>query len=57
VVVFDKHTVKTRATRANPKVFPEGIPYVIVNGKVVIDQGEHTGVFPGRALRRGHRST
>jgi N-acyl-D-aspartate/D-glutamate deacylase len=30
---------------------------VIVNGKVVIDQGEHTGVFPGRALRRGHRST
>ncbi len=57
LVVFDKHTVKTRATRANPKVFPEGIPYVVVNGKVVIDQGEHTGVFPGRALRRGHRST
>jgi N-acyl-D-aspartate/D-glutamate deacylase len=37
LVVFDKHTVKTRATRANPKVFPEGIPYVVVNGKVVID--------------------
>ncbi len=57
IVVFDKHTVKTRATKSNPKVYPEGIPYVIVNGKVVIDQGRHTGVFPGRALRRGKAST
>jgi hypothetical protein len=38
-------------------VYPEGTPYVIVHGKVVIGQGEHTGVFPGRALRRGHHST
>ena len=53
IVVFDKHQVKTRATRTNPKVYPEGIPYVIVNGEVVIDQGQHTGAFPGRALRRG----
>lgn len=57
VVIFDKHRVKSRATRKNPKVYPEGIPYVIVNGKVVIDQGEHTGVFPGRGLRRGRPST
>ena len=54
IVIFDKHAVKTRATKANPKVYPEGIPYVIVNGQVVIDQGQHTGVFPGRALRRGY---
>lgn len=53
IVIFDKHNVKTRATKKNPKVFPEGIPYVIVNGQVVIDQGEHTGQFPGRGLRRG----
>jgi N-acyl-D-amino-acid deacylase len=57
VVIFDKDRVKTRATLKNPAVFPEGIPYVIVNGKVVIDGGEHTGATPGRALRRGHRST
>lgn len=57
LVIFDKHTVKTRATMRTPKVFPEGIPYVIVNGTVVIDGGEHTGACPGRALRRGHRST
>ncbi|HEX2032743.1 MAG TPA: D-aminoacylase [Chloroflexota bacterium] len=52
LVIFDKERVKTRATKAQPKVFPEGIPYVIVNGQVVIDQGQHTGLFPGRALRR-----
>ena len=57
IVIFDKHTVKTRATKSNPKVFPEGIPYVIVNGKVVIDNGQHTGAFPGRALRRGRAMT
>jgi N-acyl-D-amino-acid deacylase len=57
IVAFDKERVKTRATRQNPKVFPEGIPYVIVNGTVVIDGGEHTGECPGRALRRGRRSS
>jgi hypothetical protein len=30
-----------------------GIPYVIVNGKVVVDKSEHTGALPGRALRYG----
>jgi hypothetical protein len=29
-----------------------GIPYVIVNGKVVIDDGKHTGVRSGVALRK-----
>jgi N-acyl-D-amino-acid deacylase len=57
LVIFDKRTVKTRATKDNPKVYPEGIPYVVVNGQLVVDQGHHTNVFPGRALRRGHPST
>ena len=45
IVVFDK-TVKTRATRADPKVYPVGIEYVIVNGEVVIDRGKNTGALP-----------
>jgi len=36
-----------------PHRYPEGIEYVIVNGTVVIDEGEHTGALPGRVLRRG----
>jgi N-acyl-D-amino-acid deacylase len=33
--------------------YPSGIPYVIVNGTVVIDHGHHTGAMAGRVLRRG----
>ena len=51
VVVFDAQRVKAPATRQEPKQFPLGINYVIVNGQVVIDNGEHTGALPGRALR------
>ena len=53
IVVFDPRTVKAPATQANPKQFPVGIEYVIVNGKVVVEKGNHTGVLAGRALRRG----
>ena len=41
------------ATRTNPKQFPAGIDYVIVNGEIVVEGGRHTGALPGRALRRG----
>jgi N-acyl-D-amino-acid deacylase len=57
VVVFDPKTVKAPATRIQPKQLPVGIDYVLVNGEVVIDGGRHTGVLPGRALRRGRAST
>jgi len=57
IVVFDAKTVKAPATRTEPKQFPIGIDYVIVNGKVVVDQGRHTGVLAGRALRRGRPTT
>jgi N-acyl-D-amino-acid deacylase len=57
VVVFDPQRVKAPATRREPKQFPIGIDYVVVNGKVVVDQGKHTGILAGRALRRGRSST
>ena len=54
IAVFNPKTIKAPATRANPKQFPLGIPYVIVNGKVVVDGGEHTGALPGLGLRHRH---
>ena len=57
VVVFDAETVKAPATRREPKQFPVGIEYVVVNGQVVVDRGTHTGALAGRALRRGRAST
>lgn len=51
IVVFDAGTVADRATFAEPHQFPEGIPYVIVNGVVVIERGTDTGARPGQVLR------
>jgi N-acyl-D-amino-acid deacylase len=53
IVVFDPVTVSSPATYEAPRRFPIGIPYVLVNGTLVVDGGEHTGALPGRALRRG----
>ena len=51
VVVFDPERVAARATFENPKQFPVGIDYVLVNGQLVIENGVRTGATPGRALR------
>lgn len=53
LVVFDPARVRTPATYEEPRRFPEGIPYVLVNGVLVVDNAQHTGATPGRALRRG----
>lgn len=53
IVVFDPATVASPATIEAPHQFPIGIDYVIVNGIIVVANGEHTGALPGRALRRG----
>ena len=56
VVVFDPDTVADTATYENPKQYPKGIDYVLVNGAVVIDNGHHTGARPGKwFMGRGMR--
>jgi dihydroorotase/N-acyl-D-amino-acid deacylase len=50
ITIFDPKTVSDKATFENPLQYPIGIPWVIVNGVVVIDQGQHTGAKPGRVL-------
>jgi N-acyl-D-aspartate/D-glutamate deacylase len=53
LVVFDPETIADRATYVNPYQYPAGIDYVLVNGEVVVQRGEHSGKMAGRALRRG----
>ena len=50
ITIFDPKTVSDKATFQNPLQYPVGILYVVVNGVVVIDQGQHTGAKPGRVL-------
>ncbi len=53
LTLFDPEKILDRATYEQPFQYPEGIVYVVVNGKLVIDQGKPTGARPGRALRHG----
>jgi len=53
ITIFDPVTVAERATFTDPHQYPAGIPYVLVNGQVVIEAGEHTGALPGQVLRHG----
>ncbi|MBM3190909.1 MAG: amidohydrolase family protein, partial [Chloroflexi bacterium] len=51
LVIFDLERV-TDAPFERPKTYPQGIPYVMVNGQWVIHRGEFTGALPGQVLRR-----
>jgi dihydroorotase/N-acyl-D-amino-acid deacylase len=52
VAVFDAGKVRDAATFEDPHHYPEGIPYVVVNGVAVIDDGRMTAARPGKVLRR-----
>jgi len=55
VVCFDAQRVRDKATYEYPRQAPEGIPFVLVNGELVIDSYQHTSKLAGRALRRTAR--
>ena len=50
VVVFDGDNIIDTATFDNPKQYPLGIPYVLVNGKVAVDKARCTGVLAGQPV-------
>ena len=51
LVAFDPQTVRDRSTYEDPLHYSEGIPYVAVNGELVVDGGKITAARPGRALK------
>ncbi len=56
IVLFDFDRIEDTATWDNPHQYPNGIPYVLVNGQLVIDNGEHTDARPGRIIYGPGRS-
>ncbi len=52
LVLFDPDGVRDRATYEEPLQYPDGIRYVLVNGVITVEEGEHTGARAGRVL--GH---
>jgi N-acyl-D-amino-acid deacylase len=53
IAVFDPATVTDRSTYAAGRTLAEGVDHVVVNGTLVLENGQPTGATPGRALRRG----
>lgn len=51
LVIFDPATVADRATFTDPFQYSVGISTVIVNGRIVLDNGRHTGQRPGVVIR------
>lgn len=52
VIIFDEKTVQERATYEEPEVLATGMKYVIVNGKLAVENGKYTGVLAGQPLRK-----
>ena len=50
IVVFDENTVSDQSTFDRPHQYSTGFQYVVVNGQLVVDHAQHTGVRSGRAL-------
>jgi N-acyl-D-amino-acid deacylase len=51
VTCIDPETIRDAATYEQPRRLPEGIPYVLVNGRLAVDRGRRTDVLAGRAIR------
>jgi N-acyl-D-aspartate/D-glutamate deacylase len=51
LAIFDPATVIDKATYEDASIPSAGIPYVIVNGQVVVDSGQVTSARPGRGIR------
>jgi N-acyl-D-aspartate/D-glutamate deacylase len=51
ITIFDPATVIDRSTYEDASIPAHGIPFVIVNGVVVVDEGRLTEAKPGRAIR------
>ena len=53
IVIFNPNTVSDLSTYTKPHAYSTGFSVVVVNGKVVLDNGKHLGTRSGRAIRRG----
>ena len=50
--VFDFDALSDNDDWANPHRYATGFSHVLVNGTLVVSDGERTGAFPGKVLRR-----
>jgi len=52
IVIYDYDELNDLASMVNPHCYPEGIHYVIVNGKVTIEKNQHLNIKNGKILTK-----
>jgi N-acyl-D-amino-acid deacylase len=52
LVLFSAERVREKSTYQDPHQYAEGVELVVLNGRVVVEGGRHTGTLAGRVLRR-----
>ena len=55
ITVFDPDRIRDVATFEDPNRYSEGVVHVVVNGRVVLDEGKMTPERPGRVLTLSKR--
>ncbi|MDA1280241.1 MAG: amidohydrolase family protein [Chloroflexi bacterium] len=50
LVIFDEKNVNDRSSFEDPAVHPEGVPWVLVNGEIAVENESVTGILAGRAI-------
>lgn len=53
LAIFKAEEIRDNATYENSHEYATGMVHVLVNGVLVLENGNHTGKKPGRALRMG----
>ena len=53
IVAFDYDKVEDNSTIMNPDGAPQGIPWVLINGQLAIEDGQSTGALAGVVIKRG----
>lgn len=52
LTLFNPDTIRDKSTFEGPHQYPEGIPFVLVNGQIVVDEGVYRDVRAGQPLRK-----
>jgi N-acyl-D-aspartate/D-glutamate deacylase len=51
IVVLDLENIRTRTSISNPHVYSEGVKYLLINGELVLSNGQWTEKFPGEIIK------
>ncbi|UCH95309.1 MAG: D-aminoacylase [Candidatus Aminicenantes bacterium] len=58
IAIVDPGAVSDTATWQKPHNYPQGIPYVLVNGQLVVENNKFSGLYPGMVIYgKGYQRT